>query len=91
MNLEELAVALRERAAAHGFTLFGIAPATEADGFERFAGWLDAGHAGQMDYLHEKREQRRNPSGILNSVRSVVMLGFEYGETSPHGPTRIAK
>lgn len=87
----DLAQRLRERTAAHGFTLFGIAPATEADGFERFAGWLDAGHAGQMEYLHEKREQRRNPGSILNSVRTVVMLGFEYGETSPHGPTRIAK
>ena len=36
-----------------GFTLFGVAPATDADGFDRYAAWLDAGYAGEMAYLHE--------------------------------------
>ncbi len=78
MSEAELAAALRSRAIGHGFTLFGIAPATEADGFDRFSDWLDAGHAGEMDYLREKREQRRHPASILPSVRTVVMLGFKY-------------
>jgi len=78
----DLARRLRERAVGHGFTLFGIAPATEADGFDRFAGWLDAGYAGEMDYLHDHREQRRHPANILQSVRCVVMLGFDYGDAS---------
>ena len=55
---DPLVASLRERASVHGFSLFGIAPATDADGFDRFAGWLDAGHAGQMDYLHEKRDRK---------------------------------
>ena len=69
---------LRDRATAHGFTLFGIAPATEADGFDRFTDWLDRGYAGEMGYLHEYREQRRHPRSVVESVRSVVMLGLEY-------------
>ncbi len=85
---DPLVAGLRERAFAHGFTLFGIAPATEADGFDRFAGWLDAGHAGEMDYLHEKRDQRRHPSSILPSVCTVVMLGFSYGEV-PSSESRV--
>ena len=88
---DPLVASLRERAFAHGFTLFGIAPATDADGFDRFAGWLDAGHAGEMDYLREKRDRRRHPSSILPSVRTVVMLGFHYGETSPPGPLSEAE
>ena len=89
-----LARRLRERAAGHGFTLVGIAPATEADGFNRFAGWLDAGYAGEMDYLEHKREQRRHPANILPSVRTVMMLGFPYSQTSPYNPfseTKVAK
>ncbi len=93
-----LAVRLRDRAMAHGFTLFGIAPAADADGFERFAGWLDGGHAGEMAYLHAKREQRRHPASVLPAVRSVVMLGYEYGsgvaEPDPRSPkpeTRVAR
>jgi len=89
-----LARRLRERAAGQGFTLVGIAPATEADGFNRFAGWLDAGYAGEMDYLEHKREQRRHPANILPSVRTVMMLGFPYSQTSPYNPfseTKVAK
>jgi len=82
VNAVQLAAELRERSLAHGFGLFGIAPATDAEGFDRFGDWLDAGYAGEMAYLHERREQRRNPAGILEPVRSVVMLGFEYGSGS---------
>jgi epoxyqueuosine reductase len=70
---------LKARATELGFALSGIAPATDADGFDRFAAWLDHGYAGEMDYLHRLREQRRNPSSILDSVRSVLMVGLEYG------------
>ena len=69
---------LRAEAAARGFTLFGVAPATDADGFGRFERWLDAGYAGEMTYLHKHREQRRNPAAVVAGVRSVVMLGMEY-------------
>ncbi len=69
---------MRDRAAALGFTLFGIAPATDADGFGRFCDWLDKGYAGGMDYLHEYREERRHPRSVVESVQSVVMLGMEY-------------
>ena len=62
-----------------GFSLCGIAPAVEADGFARFCDWLAAGYAGEMDYLHDQRDQRRHPSSVVEGVRSVVMLGLEYG------------
>lgn len=70
---------LRTKAVALGFSLFGIAPATDADGFGRFCDWLDRGYAGEMTYLHEYREERRHPRSVVESVRSVIMLGMEYG------------
>src|SRR5262245_52489388 len=74
-----LAARLKAEAARRGFALSGIAPATDADGFGRFAAWLDRGYAGEMDYLHRLRDERRHPSSILESVRSVLMVGLEYG------------
>ncbi len=95
MTGADLAGRLRERAGAQGFTLFGIAPAAEADGFDRFTAWLDAGHAGEMGYLQNQRDRRRHPNSILPTVRSVVMLGFEYGQAALEpelgSPSRIAK
>ena len=53
---------LKDRAADLGFALSGFAPATAADGFDRFAVWLDRGYAGEMEYLHRLREERRQAS-----------------------------
>jgi epoxyqueuosine reductase len=72
---------LKAKARALGFSLVGIAPATEADGFARFEAWLDAGYAGEMAYLHALRQERRHPRSVVEGARSVVMLGLEYGGT----------
>lgn len=69
---------LKTEAHARGFSLAGIAPATDADGFVRFADWLDRGYAGEMGYLHRHRERRRHPRSVMESVRSVLMVAMEY-------------
>jgi epoxyqueuosine reductase len=61
-----------------GFELCGIAPAAPADGFDRLLAWLDAGHAGEMNYMHVHREARRHPRAVFSAVRSVVMVGMNY-------------
>src|SRR5580658_10043615 len=82
---------LKAEALRHGFSLAGISPATEADGFARYQHWLDKGYAGKMDYLHRNGPRRKHPSSILEGVRSVLMLGMEYSGgaltpgPSPHG------
>jgi epoxyqueuosine reductase len=35
-----------------------------------------------MSYLHTQGEQRRHPDSILETVRSVLMVGMEYGSVS---------
>src|SRR5579884_4282035 len=69
---------LKQQARALGFELVGIAPATQADGFDRLRDWLNRGFAGTMEYMHRHGEARRHPSSILPEVRSVIMAGMNY-------------
>ena len=85
MTAPQLAARLKARARELGFSLSGIAPAADADGFPRFRDWLARGYAGAMSYLHTQSEQRRHPGSILETVRSVLMVGLEYG--GREGPT----
>jgi epoxyqueuosine reductase len=83
MNAIELKTDLKAEAERLGFSLFGVAPATEADGFDRFEAWLTEGHHGDMAYLERRRDARRHPAAILPTVRRVVMLGYEYPHSRP--------
>ena len=69
---------LKQHAHALGFELAGIAPATDADGFDRLRDWLAHGFAGTMEYMHRHGDARRHPSSVLPDVRSVVMVGMNY-------------
>jgi len=81
LNLKR-ATRLKAEAMRLGFTLSGIAPATDADSFPHFKNWLAQGYAGEMTYLHKHAEERRHPASVMESVRSVLMLGMEYGSGS---------
>ena len=91
---ETLEERIKAEALRLGFSLSGIAPATEADGFARFQDWLARGYAGEMTYLEKYAPQRRHPSGALKSVRSVLMLAMEYHGSEPqqlpHAQGRVA-
>jgi epoxyqueuosine reductase len=76
--MSSLEARLKERARELGFQLAGIAPATEADGFESFQRWLTAGYEGEMTYMSRHAEARRHPRSILASVQSVIMVGMNY-------------
>jgi epoxyqueuosine reductase len=75
-----LSARLKAEAQRLGFGLSGIAPATEADGFERLHEWLERGYAGEMAYMQRHEEARRHPRSILEAVRSIIMVGMEYAE-----------
>lgn len=77
---------LKERAHQLGFERCGIAPATPADGFDRLQEWLSRGYAGEMAYLETHAEARRDPISILQDVKSVVMVGMVYSDSTAHSP-----
>jgi epoxyqueuosine reductase len=82
-SLEDL---LKEQARRLGFALAGVAPAAEADGFDRLRAWLDEGRHGDMAYMERRAEARRHPRGVLAGVRSVLMVALCHDPA----PLRIA-
>ena len=62
-----------------GFDLVSFGPADLGPHAEHLARWLDAGRAGEMDYLHRNREVLLDPSRFLPGARSTVALGYDYG------------
>ena len=61
-----------------GFDKVGIAPAISPTGLHRFYDWLDAGYAGEMDYLENRREAYSHPRHVMPGVKSLVMLAKVY-------------
>jgi epoxyqueuosine reductase len=76
---------LLDEARRLGFDRAGIASAAPSDDFPRLQAWLDAGHAGGMDYLHAQAEARRDPRAVYPEVRSVVMVALNYFAGGPSG------
>lgn len=95
MSPTELTTALKSHAGALGFGMVGVAPAVDARGASRLGEWLERGYAGEMRYLHERREAYAHPRFVLEGVRSIVMLGLHYRTATPAavaaGEGRVAR
>lgn len=78
MTPENLTESLKAEATRLGFAFSGVCPAVTPHGFHHFLQWLDAGYAGEMSYLDERREAYRTPTSILPEVKSVLMLAMNY-------------
>jgi epoxyqueuosine reductase len=82
-----LTAALKEDARRIGFDLVGACPAVGPAGITRFYEWLEAGYAGEMRYLPDRREAYVHPRYVLAGVRSVLMLGMNYRASLPRPTT----
>jgi epoxyqueuosine reductase len=79
-NVDTLRVALIREARALGFDCVGVTdPDSIAQAARRFRDFLDAGSHGDMDWLADRPERRADPRGLWADVRSVIMLGVNYG------------
>jgi epoxyqueuosine reductase len=72
---------IRKVAKEVGFDLFGVAAASGDPnetstklGAERFLGWVEAGHAGEMEYL-----KRRDDAGVL--LRTAVQVAIPWAQS----------
>jgi epoxyqueuosine reductase len=74
---------LKDKACQLGFELTGVAPAAAPGRLDALHRWLDAGYAGQMDYIEKRRAAYAHPRFVLEGCRSVVMLALPYGDYSP--------
>jgi epoxyqueuosine reductase len=76
----ELKASFASEARALGFDCIGV---TDPDAIEqagrRFREFLDAGAHGDMDWLAANPARRTDPRVLWPDVRSVIMLGVNYG------------
>ncbi|MGI9455853.1 MAG: tRNA epoxyqueuosine(34) reductase QueG [Aeoliella sp.] len=83
MNAAKLTNWLKKRALEAGFSSIGIAPAVSPPGALRLSDWLEAGYAGEMHYLADRRDAYDHPLNVLDGVRSLVMLTLDYRTADP--------
>jgi epoxyqueuosine reductase len=80
-----------------GFDAVGIttAEAVDTEYIDCFKGWLDAGFAAKMGYLHRNIEKRFDPGQLLEGARSVICVALNYrpaaDEICDDTPVRIAR
>ena len=80
LSAADLKAALASEARALGFDCVGVtSPDAIADAAEHFRAFLDTGAHGEMDWLAANPERRADPRGLWPAVRSVIMLGVNYG------------
>ena len=76
----ELKVALASQARALGFDCLGITgPDGAADAGQFLHAFLELGAHGDMDWLAVRPERRADPRLLWADVRSIIMLGVNYG------------
>lgn len=79
---EALKRAFVERAKQIGFDTIRIAsPDSIPLAPERLNAWLEAGHHASMDWMVDTAERRADPRILWPEVRSIILLGVNYGPT----------
>jgi epoxyqueuosine reductase len=77
---DDLPAALRREAKALGFDSLGITdPGANPELLDRLQHFLDIGGHGEMAWLAANPERRADPRVLWPEVRSVIMLGVNYG------------
>ena len=76
----DLRAALEHEARALGFDCVGVTdPDAIAHAGKHFLEFLDSGAHGDMDWLAAQPERRTDPRVLWGGVRSIIMLGVNYG------------
>jgi epoxyqueuosine reductase len=76
----DLKTALAHEARACGFDCIGVTdPDAIAGAGKYFREFLDSGSHGEMDWLAANPERRTDPRVLWPGVRSIIMLGVNYG------------
>jgi epoxyqueuosine reductase len=80
LPLADVKAALTQEARTLGFDCVAVTdPDAIALAAQHFRAFLDAGAHGDMDWLAAQPERRMDPRVLWPGVRSVIMLGVNYG------------
>lgn len=81
---------LRNQAQALGFSLFGVARAQSAPGYDHLIEWIRRGYAGEMSYISKRAAAYQHPDSVLEGCKSVVMLAMPYASNPLTTPRKIS-
>jgi epoxyqueuosine reductase len=80
LSADDLKAAFADQAHALGFDCVGVTdPGAIADAGRYFQAFLADGAHGDMNWLADRPERRADPRVLWPGVRSVIMLGVNYG------------
>jgi epoxyqueuosine reductase len=75
-----------DQARAIGFDLCGVAPVHGGENhlreLQHLPEWLNRGHAGEMNYLHDPR--RADPALAMDGARSLIVVALNYNSAQPY-------
>ena len=77
-DAHQLSAAIKQFARRLGFDLVGITSAAPSNYRDYFRHWLDAGQAGEMDYLARRFDERTDPAKYFPGARSVICVAMNY-------------
>jgi len=77
---------LKTQAYAAGFDLAGIASLGVPDTVAHFDAWLERGCHGEMAYMQNRAELRRDARRPVEGMVSALVVALNYGGTQPPGP-----
>jgi epoxyqueuosine reductase len=77
-DAQQLAAEIKHFARQLGFDLVGITSASPSNYRDYFRQWVDAGQAGEMDYLSRRFEERTDPATYFPGARSVICVAMNY-------------
>jgi epoxyqueuosine reductase len=89
MNPTDLAQQIRSEVQAAGFVFCGFAPPTRSRYETYVRRFMEEGRHASMSWLAARTEMRLDPSALLDTVKTVVVLAAPYPAPPPHEP-RIA-
>jgi epoxyqueuosine reductase len=70
---------IKEQALAAGFLTVGITKVVTLDAeAERLKAWLDKGYNGEMHYMANHFDLRKDPRLLVDGAQSVICLSFNY-------------
>ena len=75
-----------DQAGVIGFDLCGVVPVPATgksfDELQYLPEWLNRGHAGEMNYLHDPR--RADPALAMDGARSLIVVALNYNSARPY-------
>lgn len=95
MHPEKLTKSLKSASRDLGFDLTAATPAVAPTGAGYLTGWIEAGYAGEMLYISERKDAYAHPRYVMDGVVSLLVLGMNYQTVAPAdsspGKGRIAR